>query len=149
MSADKAYDRLHGVDGYAQAVPRLTAAERGLLADRFVSWFGDERQAFLVSQIAPVVERIIATRVAELQSKALEMSRKAEQSERRAEGAEAEVERLQARGDRHYAAFVGAEARLARLIAAADAVGHQAACLVDPCDCWMSDLAPLLEDWSR
>ena len=85
MSADEAYDRLHGVDGYAQAVPRLTAFERGLLADRFVSWFGDERQAFLVSQIAPVVERIIATRVAELQSKALEMSRKAEQAERRAE----------------------------------------------------------------
>ena len=48
-----------------------------------------------------------------------------------------------------YAAFVGAEAELARLKAAADLVGHQGACLVDPCDCWMADLAPLLEDWSR
>jgi hypothetical protein len=37
-----------------------------------------------------------------------------------------------------------AERALDRLQAAADRVGHQAACLVDPCDCWMRDLAPLL-----
>lgn len=103
---------------------RLTTEERSLLAKPLVSWFGDERQSFLVTQIAPTVERILAARVAEFQWNALEMARKADQAERRAEGAEAELERLKA---------------------AADLVGHQAACLVDPCDCWMSDLAPLLE----
>lgn len=39
-----------------------------------------------------------------------------------------------------------AESDLARLRSAADKVGHQAVCPVDPCDCWMHDLAPLLDD---
>lgn len=42
-----------------------------------------------------------------------------------------------------------AEAELKRLKAAADKVGHQAACPVEPCDCWMRDLAPLLNDASE
>lgn len=33
-----------------------------------------------------------------------------------------------------------------RLRDAADKVGHQAACPVDPCDCWMAALIPLLDD---
>lgn len=127
----------------------LTDKDRADLHARLESWFGDDRQAFLVSHLAPVVDRIKAeacaqavadyraaffralerceelkTSVAERQRNALEMARKAEQAERRAEGAEADLERLKA---------------------AADLVGHQAACLVDPCDCWMSDLAPLLD----
>lgn len=144
--------------------PGLSDADRSDIHARLASWFGDEHQAFLVSHLAPVIDRIkadgyiaglaegVEVRVREFQQKALEMARKADQAERRAEDAEAEVERLQARGDRHYAAFVGAEARLERLKAAADTVGHQAACMVDPCDCWMQDLAPLLEyerPWGR
>lgn len=114
----------------------LTDEDRADLHARLVSWFGDEGQAFLVAHLAPVVDRIkseaCARAVAEFQWNAVEMARKADQAERRAEGAEAELERLKA---------------------AADLVGHQAACLVDPCDCWMSDLAPLLEyerpDWIK
>lgn len=106
----------------------LTDKDRADLHARLVSWFGDDRQAFLVSHLAPVVDRIkseaCAQAAAEAQWNALEMARKADQAERRAEGTEAELERLKA---------------------AADLVGHQAACLVDPCDCWMSDLAPLLD----
>lgn len=100
-----------------QPAKALSADEREMLRGRLVEWFGDDRQAFLVSHLASMVEHITVART-------LEMSRKAEQAERRAEDAEAELERLKA---------------------AADLVGHQAACLVDPCDCWMSDLAPLLE----
>lgn len=106
----------------------LTDRDRADLHARLESWFGDDRQAFLVSHLAPVVDRIKSEACAQAasgaRSDALEMARKAEQAERRAEGAEAELERLKA---------------------AADLVGHQAACLVDPCDCWMSDLAPLLD----
>lgn len=106
----------------------LTELDRADLHARLVSWFGDEGQAFLVSHLAPVVDRIkseaCARAVAEFQWNALEMARKADQAERRAEDAEAELERLKA---------------------AADLVGHEAACLVDPCDCWMYDLAPLLD----
>lgn len=87
--------------------PRLTAAERGLLADRFVSWFGDERQAFLVSHVAPTVDRIIATRIRESQWNALEMARKADIAERRAEEAEFHVEQLRDTRD-------GAERRIER-----------------------------------
>lgn len=39
-----------------------------------------------------------------------------------------------------------AEVELARLKSAAERVGHQAVCPVNPCDCWMRDLAPLLDD---
>lgn len=118
---------------------RLTAAERNLLAERLVSWFGDERQAFLVSQIAPAVERIIAARVTEFQHNAVEMARKADI-------AEAERDATAIEAERHYAAFVGAESELARLRAAADRVGHQGRCPVFPCDCWVRDLVPLLGD---
>lgn len=83
----------------------LTDEDRADLHARLVSWFGDDRQAFLVSHLAPVVDRIKAeayaaglaasdVRVAEFQWNALEMARKADQAESRAEGAEAEVERL-------------------------------------------------------
>ena len=114
----------------------LTEADRADIHSRLATWFGDPRQAFLTSHLAPVVDRIkgdgyiaglaagVEVRTLEFQQATLEMARKAAQAERRAEGAEAELERLKA---------------------AADLVGHQAACLVDPCDCWMSDLAPLLE----
>lgn len=67
-----------------QADP-LTEDERQVLRGRLAEWFGDDRQSFLVSHLAPVVEHIAADR-------ALEMSRKAEQAERRAEDAEAAIE---------------------------------------------------------
>lgn len=38
----------------------LTDADRADLAARLTSWFGDDRQAFLVSHLAPVVDRIKA-----------------------------------------------------------------------------------------
>lgn len=120
----------------------LTELDRADLHARLVSWFGDERQAFLVSHLAPVVDRIkseaCAQAAAEAQWNALEMSRRADIAERRAEEAEFHVEQLRD-------ARARAEAELERLKAAADLVGHQAACLVDPCDCWMYHLAPLLE----
>lgn len=47
---------------------------------------------------------------------------------------------------KHYAAFCGAEAELARLRSAANRVGHQAVCPIDPCDCWMQELTTLLGD---
>lgn len=98
-----------------------------------------------------VLERCeeLKTQLAEHQWNALEMARRAGIAENERDAALAEVERLRGENQRHYAAFVGAEAGLTRLKAAADLVGHQGACLVDPCDCWMADLAPLLEDWSR
>lgn len=40
----------------------LTGPERGQLRDRLESWFGDPRQSFLVIDLAPVVEEIIAAR---------------------------------------------------------------------------------------
>jgi hypothetical protein len=76
----------------------LTEADKEALHARLVSWFGDGRQAFLVSHLAPVVDRIkaeaCAQAAAECQWNALEMARKADLAERRAEDAEAEVERL-------------------------------------------------------
>lgn len=65
----------------------LTGADKEALHARLVSWFGDDRQAFLVSHLAPVVDRIKTEAL-------LDMSRKAELAERRAEDAGAEVERL-------------------------------------------------------
>jgi hypothetical protein len=76
----------------AQTDP-LTEDERQVLRGRLAEWFGDDRQSFLVSHLAPVVEHIAADR-------ALEMSRQVEQEQRRAEDAEAEVERLRERVER-------------------------------------------------
>lgn len=116
--------------------PGLTDADRADLHERLVSWFGDDRQAFLVSHLAPVFDRIkadgyiaglaagVEVRASEFQEAALEMARKADAAERRAEDTEAAFEQLRS---------------------AADKVGHQAACPVNPCDCWMRDLAPLLD----
>lgn len=122
----------------------LTDADRADIHARLVSWFGDERQSFLVSHLAPVIDRIkadayiaglaagVEVRAEEFQATALEMARKADQAERRAEDAEAAFERLQS---------------------AAGKVGHQAVCPVEPCGCWMRDLAPLLDgteaQWER
>lgn len=105
-----------------------------------MSWFGDDdRQAFLASHLAPLVDRIkadgyiaglaagVEVRAAEFQEAALEMARKADAAERRAEDTEAAFEQLRS---------------------AADKVGHQAACPVNPCDCWMRELAPLLDGGS-
>lgn len=107
----------------------LTDADRADLHTRLVSWFGDDRQAFLVSHLAPVVDRIkaeaAARAAAESQWNAVEMARKADQAERRAEGAEDAFERLRS---------------------AADKVGHQAVCPVTPCNCWMRDLVAALEE---
>lgn len=104
--------------------PDLSDVDRADIHARLASWFGDDRQAFLVSHLAPVLDRIKSEAVAEFQRNALEMARKAERAERRAEDAEAELERLKA---------------------AADKVGHQAVCSDEPCDCWVRDLAPLLD----
>lgn len=115
----------------------LTDAERADIHARLTEWFGDGRQAFLASHLAPVIGRIkadayiaglaagVEVRAEEFQQTALEMARKADLAERRAEDTEAELEQLRA---------------------AADKVGHQAVCPVEPCDCWMRDLAPLLPD---
>lgn len=43
----------------------LTETEREALRSRLASWFGDERQAFLASHLAPAVERIVADRLVE------------------------------------------------------------------------------------
>jgi hypothetical protein len=61
-----------------------------LLHSRLTSWFGDDRQSFLVSDLVPVVAQIVA----EFQHNALEMARKADIAERRAEEAEHHVEQL-------------------------------------------------------
>lgn len=61
-----------------------------LLHSRLASWFGDDRQSFLVSDLVPVVTQIVA----EFQHNALEMARKADIAERRAEEAEFHVEQL-------------------------------------------------------
>lgn len=86
--------------------PGLTDADRADLHARLVSWFGDDRQAFLVSHLAPLVDRIkadgylaglaagVEVRASEFQQTALEMARKADQAERRAEEAEFHVEQL-------------------------------------------------------
>lgn len=87
--------------------PGLTDADRADLHERLASWFGgDARQAFLVSHLAPLVDRIkadgyiaglaagIEVRASEFQQAALEMARKADQAERRAEEAEFHVEQL-------------------------------------------------------
>lgn len=73
---------------------KLTDEERGLLAERFVSWFGDERQAFLVTQISSAVERIVTARTAECRREVVEMSRRASIAETERDAALAEVERL-------------------------------------------------------
>lgn len=103
----------------------------------------------LRERVKDALLRAYFTQVAEHQWNALEMARRAGVAENERDAALAEVERLRGENQRHYAAFVGAEAELTRLKAAADLVGHEGACMVDPCDCWMTDLAPLLEDWSR
>ena len=102
----------------------LTDEDRGDLHARLVSWFGDDRQSFLVSHLAPLVDRIKSEAYA---AGVLESARKAAEAEGRAEDTEVAFERLRA---------------------AADKVGHQAACPVNPCDCWMRDLAPLLDGGS-
>lgn len=61
-----------------------------LLHSRLASWFGDDRQSFLVSDLFPVVAQIVS----ELQHNAVEMARKADLAERRAEEAEYHVEQL-------------------------------------------------------
>lgn len=103
----------------------LTDADRAAIHARLAVWFGDDRQTFLVSHLAPVVDRIKAEAVSEFQWRALELARKADAAERRAEDAEAEIERFRD---------------------AVDKVGHQAVCPVDPCDCWWVELAPLFEE---
>lgn len=60
---------------------RLTAAERADIHARLASWFGKDQQAFLVSHLAPTIERIVGTRVAEFQHNAVEMARKADIAE--------------------------------------------------------------------
>lgn len=78
----------------------LTDADRADLAARLMTWFGGDeyRQAFLVSHLAPVVDRIkseaYAAGIAVAEARVVEMARKAEQAERRAEGVESEWERV-------------------------------------------------------
>ena len=55
---------LVGPDGFTRLAP-VRMAVRAALHSRLASWFGDDRQAFLVSHLAPVVERIVADRLAE------------------------------------------------------------------------------------
>lgn len=60
-----------------------------LLHERLTSWFGDDRQSFLVADLVPVVTQIVS----EFQYNAMEMAQKADLAEGRAEGAEAAIER--------------------------------------------------------
>lgn len=90
----------------------LTDADRADIHARLASWFCDDRQAFLVSHLAPVVDRIkadgyiaglaegVEVRASEFQRNALEMARKADAAERRAEEAEFHVEQLRDARDR-------------------------------------------------
>jgi hypothetical protein len=61
-----------------------------LLHSRLASWFGDDRQSFLVADLVPVVAQIVA----EYQYAAVEMARKADIAESRAEEAEYHAEQL-------------------------------------------------------
>jgi hypothetical protein len=61
-----------------------------LLHSRLASWFGDDRQSFLVADLVPVVTQIVA----EYQYAAVEMARKADIAESRAEEAEYHAEQL-------------------------------------------------------
>lgn len=82
-----------------------------LLHQRLASWFGDDRQAFLVSDLVPVVSQIVA----EFQHNALEMARKADLAERRAEEAEYHVEQLRDARDAAERRLERAEAETERL----------------------------------
>lgn len=88
-----------------------------LLQSRLASWFGDDRQSFLAADLVPVVAQIVS----ELQHSAVEMARKATI-------AEAERDDALAAAERHYAAFVGAEAELARLKTAVPDDGSCSGC---------------------
>lgn len=112
----------------------LTEDDRADIHSRLASWFGDDRQAFLVSHLAPVIDRIKSDACAQAVAEALEMSRKAEQSERRAEDTEAEIERLRA-------ALVGH-------LAECHCSPPYADCPHPPCDCWVCTVLPL-EDCSH
>lgn len=81
----------------------LTDQDRADLADlaaRLVTWFGDDeyRQAFLVSHLAPLVDRIkgdaYAAGFAAAEDRVVEMARRSEIAERRAEDVEAAWERV-------------------------------------------------------
>lgn len=76
------------VDDGPDALDSLPIA--ALLHSRLTSWFGDDRQSFLVADLVPVVTQIVA----EFQHNAVEMARKAYLAERRAEEAEFHVEQL-------------------------------------------------------
>jgi hypothetical protein len=86
-----------------------------LLHSRLASWFGDDRQSFLVADLVPVVTQIIA----EYQHAALEMARKADIAESRAEEAEYHVEQLRDARD-------SAERRLERAERLIDSWEHDA-----------------------
>lgn len=66
-----------------------------LLHSRLASWFGDDRQSFLVSDLVPVVTQIVA----EFQYNAVEMARKADIAEAERDAALADHALLAAERD--------------------------------------------------
>lgn len=162
-AADEVYDRLHGVDGHTQGIDgarpkcdHCTQPGTSLIGESneiVVCWNHVPTELGDSAERAQYVERL-STERDEYRASAIYMSQLAFQADERAAQAEAECERLRgdmATGSRSAAYALkaraeAAETQLSRLKAAADKVGHQAACPVDPCDCWMRDLAPFLAE---
>lgn len=123
-----------GEAAQARAEAITDEALTALLREALLAWMLDESAGETpVKHLYSAVRPLIAAPIA------VEMARKAAI-------AEAERDSALAAAERHYAAFVGAEAELARLKSEVARVGHRGSCPVFPCDCWRVELAPLVED---
>lgn len=129
MSAnDEAYDRLHGLDGHVQNMKCDYCGQPG------ISLAGETNGVLVCIDHAerglasPTPHESIAIALAEAEWLLRNAIEARDRAERQAEALDAELTLLRS---------------------AADKVGHQAACPVDPCDCWMRDLALLLDDKQR
>jgi hypothetical protein len=116
-----------------------------LLHARLASWFGDDRQSFLVSDLVPVVTQIVS----EFQYNAVEMARKADIAEAERDTALAEVERLRdAYGvelDRRLAAE-RANAAVLEVVEAYESCGPKRQCTRDVLDAVTEALVGRLTD---
>lgn len=106
-----------------------------LLHARLASWFGDDRQSFLVADLVPVVTQIVA----EFQHNAVEMARKADQAEFRAEEAEFHVEQLRDARERAERSAERMEARAVELATERDAALARIARAERLIDSWERD----------
>lgn len=99
---------LVGPDGFTRLAP-VRMAEREALRSRLASWFGDDRQAFLVSHLAPVVERIVADRLAEAEFHVEQLRDACDSAERSLERIEARAVELATERDAALARIAMAE----------------------------------------